>query len=303
MDKVFVIIVTFNGRFWYDRCFGSLRSSEIPVQTIVVDNASSDDTVPYIKANYPEIILIQSDKNIGFGQANNKGIRYVLEQKSDYIFLLNQDAWIEPDTIKKLVQIHSRHKDYGILSPMHLNAEKTKIEDGLLNYFMYNNLTYKQLINDMYFGKLSELYSIKNVNAAAWLLPTYILRNIGGFDPIFFHYGEDDNYMHRVLYHGYKIGICPLTHIVHDKEHLINSGNLRESLENRQLLLRFTNINNEENLYYFILSGFCDSIFLLFTGKREKAKKRISNVIYLWENRKKMVLSKRSNKILRANWL
>ena len=61
MEKVnlYVIIATYKGRQWYDRCFTSLRESTIPVQTIVVDNASYDGTVEYIRENYPEIHLIE----------------------------------------------------------------------------------------------------------------------------------------------------------------------------------------------------------------------------------------------------
>ena len=58
--KIFAIIVTYKGQQWYDRCFTSLRNSSIPVQTIVVDNASDDGTVEYIRENFPEIHLIES---------------------------------------------------------------------------------------------------------------------------------------------------------------------------------------------------------------------------------------------------
>ena len=90
--KVFVIIVTYKGKRWYDRCFGSLRQSTIPLQTIVVDNASNDGTVDYIRENYPEIYLIESKENLGFGKGNNLGLRYALDHGCDYVFLLNQDA-------------------------------------------------------------------------------------------------------------------------------------------------------------------------------------------------------------------
>ena len=58
--KIFAIVVTYNGKKWYDRCLGSLRDSETPVETIVIDNASSDGTVEYIKARFPDVHLILS---------------------------------------------------------------------------------------------------------------------------------------------------------------------------------------------------------------------------------------------------
>ena len=95
--KIFVIIVTYKGNQWYERCFTSLRNSEYPVQTIVIDNASNDGTVEYIRENFPEIYLIESEENLGFGRANNIGMRYALDHGCDYVFLLNQDAWIKPE--------------------------------------------------------------------------------------------------------------------------------------------------------------------------------------------------------------
>ena len=109
--KLFVIVVTYKGKQWYDRCFVSLRESTLPVQTIVVDNASNDGTVEYIRAHFPEIHLIESKENLGFGRANNLGMRCALDQGCDYVFLLNQDAWVEPDTFEKMVAIHQQHKE------------------------------------------------------------------------------------------------------------------------------------------------------------------------------------------------
>ncbi len=126
--NVFVVVVTYNGKYWYDRCFPSLLSSEVPVQIIVIDNASADDTVKFIKDKYPEIILFESDKNLGFGKANNIGIKYALDHNADFVFLLNQDAWIEVNTLEELIRVSILNPEYGILSPIHLNAEKTEIE-------------------------------------------------------------------------------------------------------------------------------------------------------------------------------
>ncbi len=130
--KVFVIVVTHKGKEWYDRCFLSLRESVLPVQTVVIDNASGDGSAGYIKENYPEIHIIESDKNLGFGAANNIGMRYAIDHGCDYCFLLNQDAWIESDTIAGLVNIAQANPEYGILSPVHLTKEKGNIEKLLL---------------------------------------------------------------------------------------------------------------------------------------------------------------------------
>lgn len=245
--KLFIIIVTYNGKQWYDRCFGSLRSSNLPIQTIVVDNASSDDTVNFIKENYPEIILIESITNLGFGQANNKGIEYALRHDAEAVYLLNQDAWVEPNTFSELVRIHKLYPEFGILSPMHINATKTAIEKGLLNHIIKKTNVGELLLSDLFSGTTKDVYAISYVNAAGWLLPKSTLETVGGFDPIFFHYGEDDNYMHRVIFHGLKIGLCPSCKMVHDREYKIPDEKSQLIME-KYWLIELVNIN-----YTFLL--------------------------------------------------
>ena len=227
MKKVFIIIVTYKGNRWYDKCFGSLRESTVPVQTIVVDNTPGDEDVEYIKAQYPEVHLIKTSENLGFGRANNLGMRYALDRGCDYVFLLNQDAWIEPETIEALVKIADKHPEYGILSPIHLNAERTSINMSLGIGAHHRN---DKLMSDIYLDRVKDVYETNFVNAAAWLLPRNTLETVGGFDPIFKHYEEDDNYLNRVIYHKLKIGVCPSTRIVHDHQ--------ESSLSNEQRRLR-----------------------------------------------------------------
>ena len=72
------------------------------VEVVLVDNGSTDESQQYIRENYPDIIFRQSETNLGFGRAHNIGIEYAIEHGYDYVYLLNQDAWIHNDTIEKL---------------------------------------------------------------------------------------------------------------------------------------------------------------------------------------------------------
>mgnify|MGYP002860999903 CR=1 FL=1 len=270
MNNLFVIIVTYKGRQWYDRCFTSLRESTMPVQTIVVDNASNDGTVEYIRKNYPETHLIESKENLGFGKANNLAMRYALDHGCDYVFLLNQDAWVEPDTFEKMVDIHQRHPEYGILSPIHLNAAKNGIEKGLINYLDDKRITDKRLFEDLYFGRLREVYQTKYVNAAAWLLPVKTLETVGGFDPIFTHYGEDDNYLDRALFHKMKVGVCPSCVVVHDTERRVKADAKKVLTERRNLLADVTDINVQVNLKQQCFFHFRKAIAKLLEGADAK---------------------------------
>lgn len=301
--KLFIIVVTYKGKQWYDRCFASLRESTIPVQTIVVDNASNDGSVEYIREHFPEIHLIESKENSGFGRANNIGMRYALDQGCDYVFLLNQDAWVEADTFEKLIGIHLKHPAYGILSPIHLNAEKTGIEKGLVNSLDDLKITDRSLFEDSYFGRVKELYDTKYVNAAAWLLPRKTLEKIGGFDPIFSHYGEDDNYMHRVLYHGMKIGICPLCVAVHDTERRIVGSDKKIQTRSSSMLAEVTNINNQLSITGLCLFHVRKTILKLLVFKFPQARNHWKNMRFLCKNAKAIKRSRETNVIPGMNWL
>lgn len=301
--KLFVIIVTYKGQPWYDRCFASLRESTIPVQTIVVDNASNDGTVEYIREHFPEIHLIESKENLGFGKGNNVGLRYALDHGCDYVFLLNQDAWVDADALEKLVEIHSKHSEYGILSPIHLNAEKTGIEKGLVLYLDDRRVTDKALFEDLYFGRLKEVYDTKYINAAAWLLPRKTLETVGGFDPIFSHYGEDDNYLDRVKYHKMKTGICPTCVAVHDTVRRIDSTEKKVQTKDSVLLAEVTDINAEVNVGRLGFYHFRKTLSKLLILNMPQAKQHWQDFRFLRKNAKAIKKSRETNVLPGMNWL
>ena len=239
--KLFVIVVTYKGKQWYDRCFTSLRNSTLPVQTIVVDNASNDGTVEYIKENYPEIILIESKENLGFGKGNNLALKYAYEHGCDYVFLLNQDAWLDgDDTLEKLVEVAQQHPDYGILSPMQMAANRKRLNIMLDHY---SNRCPIKLFSDLYCGELKEIYTTNYVNAASWLLPRKTLSTLGGFDPLIYHYGEDDDYLNRAQYHGIKIGVCPSMRVIHDHQEHPKTSEQLQYLHDLNNLVKYLDIN------------------------------------------------------------
>lgn len=211
-----VIIITYNAMQWIERCLSSVRQSEERTDIFVVDNGSSDGCQQYIRENYPDIILRQSETNLGFGCANNIGLEYAIEHGYDYVYLLNQDAWIFPDTLSHLIEAHQKYSQYGILSPMQMSGEMNDFDKG------FRNRTFKSvtvLAEDLYFGRPQDVYTVEWVMAAHWLISIDCLRKVGGFSPTFQQYGEDDNYIDRVHCHGFMVGIVPAAKAVHDRKY------------------------------------------------------------------------------------
>ena len=299
--NVFVIVVAYNGAQWYDRCFSSLRQSSMPVHVVVVDNASPDGVKEMVREKFPEIHLIESDKNLGFGKANNQGIRYALEQGADYVLLLNQDAWIEPDALGKLVEIHQEHPEYGILSPIHLAVDKQQIEPLLLERIADGKTTDPKMLEDLYFGTVKEVYETQYVNAAAWLLPRKTLETVGGFDPFFFMYGEDDNYINRVHYHGLKIGLCPKARVVHDAR---TERPLYDSREHEVLMMiDYTDVNKNHVVRREMRQHCLKAVTGFLRGRRQASQNHYADYLWLKANRNAIEQSVATNRKVGPNWL
>ena len=239
--KVYVIIVTYNAMKWVDRCLGSLRESEVPCKPVIVDNLSKDETVSYIQDHYPEAHLIINKENRGFGQANNQGIEWAYSQGATHFFLLNQDAWVNLDTIGKLVETQNKY-GFAIVSPIHLNGAGDEMDYPFFSYVVMKpkNITF---VSDLITGDLKRYYEVQFVNAAAWMLSRRCIDRIGGFDPIFFIYAEDTNYMFRIKYHHEKLAIVPAAHIFHDRGIHGNSQVFNNRAVVSRLLTTYTNIN------------------------------------------------------------
>lgn len=211
--KVLVIVVTYNGEKWIEKCFSSLLASSIPLQILAVDNASSDNTVSEIKTQFPKVKIIETGANLGFGKANNIGLRKALVENADYVFLLNQDAWVEKDTIEKLIQVAEKNPKYGIVSPFHYDYEGSGFEVFFRAWVLTHFTAHwkEELQSENY----KEIYESSFVHAACWLMPIKTVKEIGGFDPLFFHYGEDNDYVQRLHAKNKLIGIVPAAKVFH----------------------------------------------------------------------------------------
>lgn len=307
--NIYVIIVTWNGMKWIERCLDALRLSTYPVSIVVIDNGSKDDTVHFIKNNYPEVHLIQSDKNLGFGQANNEGMRYALSHGCDYVYLLNQDAYVYPDMFEKLLEQSEKpenQRKYAIYSPLHINSDIHKLDKQFKGYL---NSISPTIVEDFFLNKVKSVYPVDGVPAAGWLLPKFTLENIGGFDPIFFHYGEDHHYFQRVLYHGYKTGLVATAKMIHDRDGFGNRDLAMKNVLFRSLKTEiFLNITLSKSdilrklSNLFILFTY-QSIKVLFNGNismiLEYQKSFVKNLLLI----KKYSEDRAINKQKGANWL
>lgn len=237
--KIFAVIVTYNSMQWIDRCLNSLAKSSLPVISVVVDNNSKDDTVSHIKSNYPEVVLFEEKSNHGFGQANNIGLRYAIGNGADYVLLLNQDAWIDCDVLAKLIEFDDGKT---VLSPVHLNGAHDALDRNFCRASVVRSGYGSLLDGDALLASASGLHPAREICAACWLIPRAILDRIGGFNPLFFHYNEDNNYQYRLFFHGCRIAWVGGVYVCHDREYRKYQP-VKYSKVRQELLLRSSNIS------------------------------------------------------------
>lgn len=212
--RVLAVVVTYNAMRWADRCLGSLLRSSLKPAVLVVDNGSSDGTREHVRSAFPEVRLECRPENPGFGAANNIGLRMAMEEGFDFVYLMNQDAWVEEDTLELLVAAH--RPEFGVLSPVQNTAEGTP--DA--NFQRWCGRSLRRAGAQP--GKTSPdaapgIVEVPFVMAAHWLLSRGALRKAGGFSPAFRQYGEDDNYIDRLHWHGFSCGVVPAASAVHDR--------------------------------------------------------------------------------------
>lgn len=203
--KVLTIIVSYNFSRWIKPCLNSLVQSEVTSDILVIDNGSSDNSIKTIRDEFKEVRIIENKKNTGFGQANNLGFAIAIKEQYDYVLLLNQDAWIDKNVIGELTDLFDKFNDFGIITPVHLAGDRSTTDSGSPGSFIAKENAESSIIETPF------------VNAAIWLIPVNILKEVGGFSPLFFHYGEDVDFANRIHYHGYKIGYCPYVCGCHDR--------------------------------------------------------------------------------------
>ena len=133
---------------------------------IAIDNDSTDNSVALLE-KYPQVQLVKSPEILGFGKANNIGMQMALEQGADYLFLLNQDAWVFDDTIGRLVDVMEMGmQKTGIASPTHYIADGQTLDANFKTYLERS----KPL-------KQEGLFTANFVNAAAWMLSRECVQN------------------------------------------------------------------------------------------------------------------------------
>lgn len=222
---VFVIVLNYNGRKYLKDCLSSLESQTYAnCRVIVCDNASTDDSIEYIKRNFPSTIIIQNKKNLGFAKGNNVAIKFALKQGADYVFLLNNDTISEKGLIERLIKVARTNNEIGIVGPKILDIRNTSLvhEIGMTcDIFGFpiaiREESGKQTISEVFY-----------VSGCAMLIKQEVLNRVGLFDEEYFMFAEDLDLCWRAQLAGYLVFVDRAARAYHASGGSITGGIVKE---------------------------------------------------------------------------
>ena len=209
---VSIVIPNYNGKHFLKKCLDSISKQTYKnIETIVVDNASSDNSIEFLKDEYPNVITISMTTNTGFSGAVNKGI---IESKGDYVFLLNNDTEIDEKCIEYLVNTIKQNQNIFSVNSKMIQYNKRALLDDAGDEYNIFGWAFKRGFNQRVQTNI-KLRRVFTCCAGAAIYNKKILNKIGYFDEAFFAYLEDVDIGFRANCFGYKNIFCPDAIVYH----------------------------------------------------------------------------------------
>ncbi len=233
-----IIIVNYNVKYFLEQCLRAVVNAcgHITAEIIVVDNDSSDNSRLYFTGKFENVKFIWNSKNIGFGKANNLALQ---SATGDYILFLNPDTIIAEDCLEKCLEIFRTRKSFGALgvkmidgSGNYLKESKRAFPSPLTSLYKLSGLCalfpHSSIFAKYYLGNLDENldHEVDVVAGAFMMISKKALDKVGGFDEIFFMYGEDVDLSFRLQQSGLKNYFFTGTSIIHFKGESTKKGSL-----------------------------------------------------------------------------
>ncbi|MGD1087177.1 MAG: glycosyltransferase family 2 protein [Verrucomicrobiota bacterium] len=196
---VSIVVLNCNGANWLPKCFESIKAQTIfnQIETIVVDNNSTDDSVAVAQkllADFPSALIVKNSENLGFCEGNNSGARVA---KGCWLFFLNNDTWLEKDCMEKLIA-GTEKLGAAASTPLVLNYPDNSYQDFGFYGFDFFGLPSPSAI-------ATETREIFIAGGCSYLIRTDVFNQLGMFDAEYFIYSDDADLSWHVWLAGYKV--------------------------------------------------------------------------------------------------
>jgi len=199
-SNVCAVVLNWNSAQDTIECVRSLRATGYPgLSIVVVDNASSDDSVTSIRSAVPDVHLLVQPSNGGYASGNNAGIRWSLEHQADFVLVLNNDVTVEPDFIDRMLDCAGRHPKAGIIGGRVFYADQRERIFCGASYFSVCRCTGVNKGNlRARMQKHGRERNVDYISGVLLFVRSQVFKDLGLFDERFFMYYEDLEFARRV---------------------------------------------------------------------------------------------------------
>lgn len=210
-DKVFTVILNWNGWRDTEACLSSLAQMRyVNNQVIVVDNGSENDSACRLKNRFPSLQLIETGQNLGFAAGCNIGIRHALEQRADFVWLLNNDTIVDPQALQCLLEkARADQRLAAVGSAIYFMEEPQQVQawgGGRVNFWLGRSRHFLAPVPDD---------AVDFITGASMLVSREALRSVGLLDEQFFMYWEDADFCFRLRKTKWKLAVAGGSKIWH----------------------------------------------------------------------------------------
>ena len=230
LKRVAIVILNWNGKHYLEQFLPYLVNGGYPsMRLVVADNASSDDSMAFLAANYPDIERIQLPVNYGFAKGYNEALKLV---DAEFYLLLNSDVEVTPGFLEPMVNLMDSNPAIGACQPkIRMYANKSSFEyagaaGGLLDALGYpfargRIFDYCETDN----GQYNDAAPVFWASGAALLVRSKLYHEIGGLDEFFFAHQEEIDFCWRLQLAGYRVMVCPAATVFHVGGGTLPKGN------------------------------------------------------------------------------
>lgn len=269
MATVAVVILNYNGQSYLEKCLPSVVKHTANAEIVVVDNHSSDDSIPFLKAHYAEVTLIELAKNYGFAKGYNQALEHV---HADYIVLLNSDVEVTGKWLSPLIDFLAQHPDYAACQPKILDYnQRTHFEFGGAAGGLIDSLGYPYCRGRIFnaveedTGQYEDESDILWASGACLAMRADAFKKANGFDTDFFAHMEEIDLCWRWTNEGNKLRYIPTSRVYHVGGGTLDSSNAFKTYLNfrNALFMIVKNMHPHELLWKLPLRMLLDWVAIL----------------------------------------
>jgi GT2 family glycosyltransferase len=212
VPRVGVVILNHNGKLLAEKCLHSAVASSYPNKDIiVVDNASSDGSVTFLRAQFPDVTILENSENLGVAGGRNRGFREAVNRGSDYILSLDNDAYIDPRLIEELVAVAESDPRIGVLGPKTYSDDgsgRIQCAGGRITYTQ--NVCSERGAGKKDHGQYDKIEDVDYFPGCGFMARREVFEKLDFVDESFRGYGhEDTDFCFRAGQSGYRVVYVP----------------------------------------------------------------------------------------------